>query len=159
MARVDLVAVGGVDAEAGAVSLRVFVVDRSSLVPGFFFPRVSMAGGGGGRVQRVEKAEGGSLHASKGPIMSCSSCSSCSRDVLLSILCSLRLSWTPWNLAPNRFDVHDTFTTALLFVLLTNPSSSFVILPSKTLTSARMDLVVESTGGPSAPFSQHHWQQ
>jgi hypothetical protein len=52
-----------VDVEAGAMSLQVFVADRSSLVPAVFFPRVSMAGGG--RVQRVEKAKGGSLGASK----------------------------------------------------------------------------------------------
>jgi hypothetical protein len=62
-ARVDLVAVGGVDVEADAVSLRAFVADRSSLVPAVFFPRVSIVGGR--RVQRVEKAKGGSLHASK----------------------------------------------------------------------------------------------
>ena len=42
VARVDFVAVGGVDVEAGAVSLRAFVADRSSLVAAGFFPRASM---------------------------------------------------------------------------------------------------------------------
>lgn len=46
VARVDFVAVGGVDVEAGAISLRAFVADRSSLVAAGFFPRVSMARGG-----------------------------------------------------------------------------------------------------------------
>ena len=43
---IDLVAVGGVDIEAGAISLRTFVADRSSLVAAVSFPRVSMARGG-----------------------------------------------------------------------------------------------------------------
>lgn len=55
MARVDLVAVGGMDVEAEVVPLSAFVADRSSLVPAVFFPRVSMAGNG--RVQRVEVVE------------------------------------------------------------------------------------------------------